>query len=614
MKLQDWLLASAALLMAGEAAATIKNVRVAWDANPSTEAVIGFSRSGSSSSGQYVTYGTSTTESSWTTNSTVASRTFKTSLVNYFVRLNSLSPDTEYFFKACDSSGCSAAHMFRTAPAGQKNMTFITGGDSRTNQSQRQQGNRLVAKTRPAFVMFSGDLTDNHSYSEVDTWLTDWLLSYTDTVVNGTTFKQVYPIVPTVGNHEASDMAFVCSVFGVDADKNGSCSLRDTYNAFNIGTMLRVYTLNTEFDSSSYTNERAAQLAWLQSDLPANYTATTWRVAQYHKPMFPRSSSKNAINQIAFDWASTFYNYKLNLGVESDTHLAKYTYPVMPGSSDYTQSTTGTVYIGEGAWGAPTRTADRSSSWIAAQDSFAHINIVQATPTAMDVRTVYLSGEGSTATLAKATRDADPLALPTGLSLWSPSTTGAVYQLKLASDNRTELASGGGGGGGGGSGSTATLSAVADVTVGSGGYYGNGTTVKPDGDNSGQVQRGLVAWNVSGIPSTSTVSAASLQIQVTNSSTGAYNVYAVTSAWTEAGATYANAQATGSLIGSITPSSTGSKTITLNADGIAMVQGWINGTVANNGIVFASGSTTDGLEFTSREGGSNVAKLVVTYQ
>jgi len=611
MKLHNWLLVSAALLMAGQAAATIKNVRVAWDANPSTEAVVGFSRSGSSSSGQYVKYGTSSTESSWTTNSTVVTNTFKTSLVNYFVRLNNLSPDTEYFFKACDSSGCSAAHMFRTAPAGQKNMTIVTGGDTRTNQSQRQQGNRLVAKIRPAFVLFSGDMTDNHSYSEVDTWLTDWLLTYSDTVVNGTTFKQVYPIVPTVGNHEASDMAFICSVFGVDADRNGSCSLRDTYNAFNIGTMLRVYTLNTEFDSSSYTNERAAQLSWLQSDFPANYTATTWRFAQYHKPMFPRSSSKNTINQIAYDWASTFYNYKLNLGVESDTHLAKYTYPVMPGGSDYTQVSSGTVYIGEGAWGAPTRTADRSSSWIAGQDSFAHLNIVQLTPTTMDVRTVYLSGEGSTATLDKATRDADPLALPTGLSLWSPSTTGAVYQLKLAADNRTELASGGGGGGSGGS---ATLSAVADVTVGSAGYYGNSTTVKPDGDNAGQVQRGLVAWNVASIPASATVTAASLQIYVSNSSAGAYNVYAVTGSWTEAGATYASATATGSLIGSITPSSTGSKIITLNAAGIAMVQGWVNGTVANNGLVFVSGGSTDGLEFTSREGGSNVAKLVVTYQ
>lgn len=437
MKFHNLLLASAALLMAGEASAAIKNVRVVWDASPSTEAVVGFSRSGSSSSGQYVKYGTTTTESSWTTNSTVTSRTFKTSLVNYFVRLNNLSADTEYFFKACDSSGCSAAHMFRTAPSGQKNMTFVSGGDSRTNQSQRQQANRLVQKTRPAFVMFSGDMTDNHSATEVDTWLTDWLLTYTDTVVNGTTFKQVYPMVPTVGNHEASDMNFMCSVFGVDADKSGTCTLRDSYNAFNIGTMMRLYILNTEF-GSGYENEMAAQRTWLSSDLAANYTATTWRQAMYHRPMFPRSTAKPAYHQISLDWAQPFYDYNMNLVTESDTHLAKYTYPVAPNGMDYQQVTAGTVYIGEGAWGAPTRTSDRSSTWIVDQSSFAHINLIQLTPTTASVRTVKLSGESGTATLSKAARDADPLALPTGMTLWNAATVGTVYQLLLDASGKTK--------------------------------------------------------------------------------------------------------------------------------------------------------------------------------
>jgi hypothetical protein len=611
VKTRELLWLAAALLFAGEATAAIKNVRVVWDGNPSTEAVVGFSRSGSSSSGQYVKYGTSTSESTWTTKSTVTSQTFKSSVVSYFVRLTGLTANTEYFFKACDSSGCSAAHLFRTAPSSEQAMTFVTGGDSRTNRTNRQEGNRLVKKIRPHFVMFSGDYTDSHSASEMDTWLADWLLSYADSTVNGIAFKQVHPLVPTVGNHESSDLLFMCRVFGVDFDRNGSCSLRDTYGAFNIGSALRVYTLNTEF-GSSYTNERAAQLSWLNNDLANNYSDTRWRIAQYHKPMLPRSSSKPSVNTIATDWAQPFYDYRMNLGIESDTHLAKYTWPVAPnGSSDYARVSAGTVYIGEGAWGAPLRTADRPATWLADLSSFMHINIVQVSGTKMDVRAVRLTGESATATLSKSARDADPLALPTGMSLWNAANVGTVYALELSSTNHTQVVGGGGGGGGGGSTST-TLSATQDVTVGNGGYYSNGNTVLADGSDSGQVLRGMFKWNVSGIASTKTVSGAAMKMNVINASGGVYNLYALNGNWAESGATYAQAQATGSLIGSGTPSAKGTATITLNNTGIALVQGWVKGTATNNGVVLVSGGTTDGVDVTSREGG-NAAKLVVTH-
>lgn len=128
MKLGQFVTISLALLAAPSSAfAAVKNIRVVWDNNPSSDAVIGFTRDGTTSSAQYVKYGATTNEASWATNSTVATRTFKSTLVNYFVRLEGLSPNTEYFFKACDNSGCSPAYMFKTAPAVQAPLTFITG-------------------------------------------------------------------------------------------------------------------------------------------------------------------------------------------------------------------------------------------------------------------------------------------------------------------------------------------------------------------------------------------------------------------------------------------------------------------------------------------------------
>ncbi|MEH6458286.1 DNRLRE domain-containing protein [Chitinimonas sp. JJ19] len=594
------------LALASQAEAAVKNVRVVWEANPSSEAIIGFSRSGSAaSSGQYVKYGSSTTESSWQNSGTAIKRTFKSSLDNYFVRLTGLSANTEYYFRACDSTGCTEPYFFRTAPSAPQGLTFIAGGDSRTNRSQRQQGNRLVQKVRPHFVMFSGDYTDNHSASEMDTWLTDWLLTYTPTTINGVAYKQAYPLIPTVGNHEASDMNFMCSVFGVDADRNGSCSLRDSYYALNVGNLLRIYTLNTEFGSAQ-ANDRTAQRNWLNGDLPANGSSAQWRLAQYHKPMFPRSSSKPAVHQIALDWAQVFYDYRMNLVNESDTHIAKYTKPVRPNGSDYQEVSAGTVYIGEGAWGAPVRTADRSSPWIVDQGSFAHLNVIQATTSNIDIRTVYLSSEPNTSTLSKASRDADPLALPSGWSLWDSAAVGNVFSLKRAANNLTELNESTSV-----PGQTISLSATRDVTVASSGTLQNGNTVLADGDDAGKQLRALLGWGLTSVPAGATVQSASIKLNVVDPSSGSYNLHAMNSSWSETAASYAQTSG-GTLIGSVVPSSNGSASITLNAAGVAMVQGWLNGSMVNHGVVLSSGGSSNGVDFSSRESG-NGAQLLLNF-
>ncbi|MDK2125716.1 DNRLRE domain-containing protein [Parachitinimonas caeni] len=600
---QGWLLLGA--LLASQADAAVKNVRVVWDANPANEAIIGFSRNGTSS-GQYLKFGTSLTENSWQTLNSVTQRTFQSSLDSYFVRLTNLTPATDYFFRACDSSGCTEPYVFRTAPATPQAMIFVAGGDSRTNRSQRQEGNRLVQKIRPHFIMFSGDYTDNHSASEMATWLDDWTLTFSPFTVNGSSVRQVHPIIPTVGNHEGADMNFMCTVFGVDADRNGSCSLRDSYFALNVGNLLRIYTLNTEFESS-FANERTAQRNWLNADLPANANATVWRLAQYHRPMFPRSSSKPAVTQISLDWAQPFYDFRMNLVNESDTHIAKYTKPVKPNGADYQEISSGTVYIGEGAWGAPVRPADRSAAWQVDSGSFAHLNVIQATPTNMDIRTVYISGEAATSSVSKASRDADPLALPTGWSLWDAAGVGNVFSLKLAADKRTELNEGSSGG----EGQSISLSAVRDVTVVSDNSLINDSMVYADGDKSGKQLRALLGWNVSAVPANASLKRASIRLNVTDPSSGSYNLYAMTSSWSESSARYSQT-AGGTLMGSVVPSSTGSATLVLNSAGLGIVQGWINGSVTNHGVALISGGTTNGVDFSARENG-NGAQLLLNY-
>ncbi|XZG69958.1 fibronectin type III domain-containing protein [Chitinibacteraceae bacterium HSL-7] len=610
-----------ALLAFSLPALAVDQVRVVWDQAPESEAVIGFAASGS---GQYVKFGSSTDEAGWQNSASAVSRTFKSTLTSHFVRLSGLKPATAYYFRACDTTGCSQPYTFRTAGTGAQKLTIVAGGDSRTDRAARQQGNRLVQKIRPHLVMFSGDYTDSHTASEMSQWLDDWELTYSPVTVNGVAYQQIHPVIPTVGNHESSDMNFMCSIFGVDADRNGSCSLRDSYFALDIGSTLRIYTLNTEF-GSSYSNERSQQLAWLKADLAGNSSSTQWRFAQYHKPMFPRSSSKPVLNQIALDWAQPFYDYRMNLVNESDTHIAKYTVPVRPNGNDYASASSGTVYIGEGAWGAPVRTADRVNPWIVDQGSFGHLNVLQIDGDSLEIRTAMLSGEAKTQALSQSARDADPLALPSGWTLWDAKSVGNVYRLEQGSDQRTQLA---------GSvtvptpvptlvptpvptvtpppagGSQITLSASRDVTVSGLGALDNGSAVKADGNDGGTELRALLGWDLAGAPR-GTVSAVAIELNVTDPSSGAYRVLSAGNSWGESGASFAQLAGVTELA-SFTPAANGKQRIVLNSSGIKLVQDWLDGKASNNGLVIRSGGTSNGVDFSAREAG-NGAKLIIDY-
>jgi len=70
------------------------------------------------------------------------------------------------------------------------------------------------------------------------------------------------------------------------------------------------------------------------------------------------------------------------------------------------------------------------------------------------------------------------------------------------------------------------------------------------------------------------------------------------------------------LIGSFLPSATGSYTVQLNSAGISLVQGWIDGSAANNGFMIVDGGTSDGVDLRSSEYGTQAQrpKLNITYQ
>src|ERR1700733_8877416 len=127
-------------------------------------------------------------------------------------------------------------------------------------------------------------------------------------------------------------------------------------------------------------------------------------------------------------------------------------------------------------------------------------------------------------------------------------------------------------------------------------------------------EEALLEWNLSSLATTSTVTSATLTLDVTTAASGVtYNIYALTGPWTASQVTYTSSAtgtkwptlgATGTssgstAIGSFTASSTGLVTVTLNSTGVALVQSWIANPATNYGMIIRAASGTTQLSIAS---------------
>ena len=300
----------------------------------------------------------------------------------------------------------------------------------------------MVAKIRPSFVFFGGDLTDDNASYQMAEWLSDWELSYSEDKINGQTYKYIPALLVNVGNHEDNRMTFVCTVFGAEKDRDGKCSNRDTYGAFNVnGSQLRIYNLNSQL--RDFAAEHTAQTNWLVKDLATEGLKTDWRIGGYHVPALPRTSHKDPLTPAMYKWGRHFYDYKMNVVFESDSHLLKVTAPVKnadSGGADYTEVEAGTVYLGEGAWGAPLRPADIEASWLKDLYEGYNFQVLQFVGDKLHVRSILFDTDlEKIVPVSRVTRAASATALPRNLPI-RPVGKDEVYVLALDQNGRTKVA------------------------------------------------------------------------------------------------------------------------------------------------------------------------------
>lgn len=412
--------------------------RLVWTKDPVTTVTIGWCQVSGTAGG--VRYGMDPSLEAYSTVSTVTTRTYDNTLspegpalVSYFVELTGLTPDTAYYFRTFDSQGDNDIFWFKTAPDTPQPLTFIAGGDSRTHREPRQWGNQLVAKLRPLVVAFGGDYHDDCTNDEMREWLDDWQQTISSD-------KRIYPILPAHGNHENSMTEFVQLIFNMGNP--------DAYYATTVGgTMMRMYTLNSELEPgvgygafTGQTNTKwNEQATWLAADMAAN-SDYTWKIGQFHRPMRPHQAGKpEGLGRIQA-WARTMYDNGMALVIDCDSHMMKYTYPVAPSEdpgsyeSFVRDDAAGTMFIGEGSWGAPHRANDDDKPWTLSSDTGWQFKLIHISPEHLDIRTVRFGQYDDTGAprldyvmssvneLTQAEQDADVFAMPAGLdaALWKP--------------------------------------------------------------------------------------------------------------------------------------------------------------------------------------------------
>ncbi|MEW7279344.1 fibronectin type III domain-containing protein [Aquimarina sp. 2201CG1-2-11] len=381
--------------------------RLTLRGNPSTSMVVGWNQiSGSNPTVYYGTTDFGTNYASYPNSKTPDRTVSYKGMTNTFARLTGLQPDTAYYFVIRDSQGTSQRFWFKTAPADNSRLSFIAGGDSRNNRTPRQNANRLVAKLKPHAILFGGDMTNGDSSREWQNWFNDWQLTIASD-------NRMFPIVAARGNHEDSNN----SIYNLFDTPSSS-----VYYALTFGNnLIRAYTLNSEISiSGSQTN-------WLQSDLNAN-SGVIWKMAQYHKPMRPHVSSKSEGNSEYSNWAQLFYDKGVKFVMECDSHTVKTTWPVRPSTGSGSDEgfvrddQNGTVYAGEGCWGAPLRSNNDSKNWTRNSGRFNQFKWIFIDENKIEIRTIRVDNASQVSSVS----NNNVFQIPSGIDIWNPSNGSVV--------------------------------------------------------------------------------------------------------------------------------------------------------------------------------------------
>lgn len=294
----------------------------------------------------------------------------------HHARLTNLLPGTKYTVALHSNDEQSARMYFVTAPAEEKPLALLFGGDSRSGLEERKAVNRMIARLvaeqartgRPDVMA----LAHGGDYIRDGRKLDQWMVWLADHELTRGADGRLLPIVPARGNHDPGPIFNELFDFP-PGDTN--------YYGISLGPEVRLITLNTE------TSTAGDQQTWLAEELSQSRPTHRWLLAQYHKPAFPAVKVPSGAYA---SWVPLFEKHNLDLACEADGHCIKRTPPIRGSGFD----PTGVVYIGEGGLGVGQRTP-KAGRWFldspqAKVGRGHHVHLLTFTPDSLTIRVILL--------------------------------------------------------------------------------------------------------------------------------------------------------------------------------------------------------------------------------
>jgi len=336
----------------------------------------------------------------------------------HFVRLTGLLPGRTYYFVVKDNFSTSEEYHFETISKHKDaQLSILAGGDSRSDWEVRVVANKIVSKLQANAFVFDGDFTDQGKATEWQQWLDDWQFTFSSN-------NRITPIIPARGNHESNN-----AELGYLFD----CPANMYYTKTLGGNLLNVYTLNSELNFYVASE----QTTWLKNELAGD--SSTWKFVQYHKPIRPHVTGKvEGAIQYA-NWANLFYQYGVDVVLESDAHTVKTTWPLIPCSGGFNcyegferDDINGTVYIGEGSYAAPVRDSNDNKPWTRDSDKFHQFKWLFVNKDYIEIRTVKYDADINTGTISELPLN-NRFTIPQNLDVWNPPNGDVVTLYKPTS-------------------------------------------------------------------------------------------------------------------------------------------------------------------------------------
>ena len=257
----------------------------------------------------------------------------------HFVRLDDLSPSTDYVYKL-DDDGPAPWRRVRTAPDRGRDVSFLYMGDPQCGLEEWGKLLKAARSQRPdaSFLLIAGDLVDRGAER------TNWDHFF----LRAAGVFDVLPLMPAIGNHEYLDGGprLYRSFFDPPANGPEGVDVGLAYHFEAGDAVIAVLDSNLGIASRAGADRQAAWLDRVYSESKA-----TWKLAVFHHPLYT-SHPDRPTPYLKESWGPIFDKHRVALVLQGHDHAYLRTHPmradrrVAEGQGTYyVVSVSGTKYV-----------------------------------------------------------------------------------------------------------------------------------------------------------------------------------------------------------------------------------------------------------------------------